>query len=337
MATYTAKQLKELVWTGKDKLYNCGDNLYINVREKSKTWLFRGTLDGKRQKKTIGDYSDYTLRQAREIAYKMRHEKPEVKKLTFAELSHDYLKETDYKQIATLTERVTYLNGVFGHKQIDEITQFDIVEFVRDYRRRSKSLANHYRTHLNQIFKHALALGLLEINPAQNVPQTTSGYKPKSKDKILTNDEIKWLFKQHSHNARVMRFQLLTGLRVTEALKGWVDDDKFRCIAKGGREHWVYLTDTARKQLPFPEGRSPKTIAIWCKRNFLEFRSHDCRRTFSTIANSIGVEPFIVERVLSHKLQGVMGIYNRAEYEAERIDCGLRVEEHIKSLLKAKA
>jgi len=45
-----------------------------------------------------------------------------------------------------------------------------------------------------------------------------------------------------------------------------------------------------------------------------------------------GVEPFIVERVLNHKLEGVMAVYNRAEYENERIKASLAMERIIKAV-----
>jgi hypothetical protein len=47
-----------------------------------------------------------------------------------------------------------------------------------------------------------------------------------------------------------------------------------------------------------------------------------------------GIEPFIVERVLNHKLEGVMAVYNRAEYEAERIKAALVMEKTIKEIIK---
>jgi integrase len=45
------------------------------------------------------------------------------------------------------------------------------------------------------------------------------------------------------------------------------------------------------------------------------WRFHDLRRTASTLMNEAGVRPDIVERVLGHAIEGVAGIYNRAEYE----------------------
>ena len=41
---------------------------------------------------------------------------------------------------------------------------------------------------------------------------------------------------------------------------------------------------------------------------------HDLRRSFSTWNSEIGNPPYIVEALLNHKLPGVAGVYNKAEY-----------------------
>ena len=43
------------------------------------------------------------------------------------------------------------------------------------------------------------------------------------------------------------------------------------------------------------------------------------RRTVSTRLNDAGVEPYVVEKLLNHRMQGVMADYNRAEYAEQRI------------------
>ena len=50
------------------------------------------------------------------------------------------------------------------------------------------------------------------------------------------------------------------------------------------------------------------------------FRStiHDFRRTARTHLAALGVDPFIAERCLNHKIKGVEGIYNRHDYFDER-------------------
>jgi integrase len=48
------------------------------------------------------------------------------------------------------------------------------------------------------------------------------------------------------------------------------------------------------------------------------FTPHDLRRTLRTRLAEIGVTDIVAERVLGHKLQGVLGIYNRHGYDVEK-------------------
>lgn len=48
------------------------------------------------------------------------------------------------------------------------------------------------------------------------------------------------------------------------------------------------------------------------------FCIHDFRRTARTHLAALGVEPYIAERCLNHKIKGIEGIYNRHDYFAER-------------------
>lgn len=48
------------------------------------------------------------------------------------------------------------------------------------------------------------------------------------------------------------------------------------------------------------------------------FTIHDFRRTARTHLAALGVDPFVAERCLNHKVKGVEGIYNRHDYFDER-------------------
>ena len=48
------------------------------------------------------------------------------------------------------------------------------------------------------------------------------------------------------------------------------------------------------------------------------FTIHDFRRTARTHLAALGVDPFVAERCLNHKVKGVEGIYNRHDYYDER-------------------
>ena len=48
------------------------------------------------------------------------------------------------------------------------------------------------------------------------------------------------------------------------------------------------------------------------------FTIHDFRRTARTHLAALGVDPFVAERCLNHKIKGVEGVYNRHDYFDER-------------------
>ena len=142
-------------------------------------------------------------------------------------------------------------------------------------------------------------------------------------------------WQETENNARFIKFLLLTGLRISEAQKGYQDGDKFDTKGKHSKEqsrpHWVFLTNTAKALIPSPSC-SATNIQAWLRRILIKegiesrFTPHDCRRTFATLANVIGIMPHIVEKCLNHKMEGMMAVYNHAEYEGERIACAKAVE-----------
>ena len=113
-------------------------------------------------------------------------------------------------------------------------------------------------------------------------------------------------WKKTEDNVRMIKFLLLTVLRISEAQIGYVDGDKFRIDDTKGkhpkhekRPHWVYLTDEAKLQIPLPKCTATN-IQQWLKRKLVSddiqdrFTPHDCRRTYSTIANDTGHTTFIL-------------------------------------------
>jgi integrase len=49
-----------------------------------------------------------------------------------------------------------------------------------------------------------------------------------------------------------------------------------------------------------------------------EWSPHDLRRTMATLMGDLGVAPHVIERCINHKQQGIVGVYQRQEYMAER-------------------
>src|SRR5262249_30262188 len=143
----------------------------------------------------------------------------------------------------------------------------------------------------------------------------------------LSDDEIRFVMTTESPPGPVLRFLLLTGLRLGEAYNGhrdgqyWVEPAG---ASKNGREDRCWLSELALAPLeahPWAIQRDP--VQRWLLAHVDGWTAHDLRRTFSTRNNDappkgVGVPPYIVEKMLNHTFGGAMGIYNRATYDAER-------------------
>jgi integrase len=64
-----------------------------------------------------------------------------------------------------------------------------------------------------------------------------------------------------------------------------------------------------------------------------KFTPHDLRRTCRTGLATLKVSDVVAEKILSHRLQGVLGVYNRATYEPERRAALMLWENHIRGLI----
>jgi integrase len=49
-----------------------------------------------------------------------------------------------------------------------------------------------------------------------------------------------------------------------------------------------------------------------------DWTPHDLRRTCATRMADLGVAPHIIEKILNHKMDGMMAVYNHSEYLTER-------------------
>ncbi len=352
------KDIKALKWE-KDRQIGLGNGLYLHLRKSSKTYIIRKRDRGKTQIITLGKCPTLSLKAAKLKAMEISLEKDICnKKLT--ELKEKYYDEI-VKPFSKVPKQVEgYLNNIndeYGSRKIIDISRSDLVSFIQTYSTdRGARSADRVRSYLKQLFSYAVELGWLDTSPMLEVTKRITGYQAIERKRTLSPDEIKmvWNWKNPDHgwqkteeNLKVIKFLLFTGLRISEAQKGYIDGDKFRIDDTKGkhakhetRPHWVYLTDSARKLLPLPQCTTTN-IQSWLKRKLIKegytdnrFTPHDCRRTFATKANSAGVMPHVVEKCLNHKMEGMMAVYNHAEYEQERIEAAKTVEKAILEIIK---
>lgn len=355
----TEQYIKSIKWDGKDKRIVIGDGLTLQIRKKSLTWIIRRMKNGKTTVTTIGKHPAMSLKEAKAEAAKKALEES-ASGMKVSRLIEKYMKEVIYDH-----RRPDFVQGYFdraiipeiGNRKVSDITRGELVTIIQNYRTKAAKSnrgdgarsADQLRSNLKKLFSYSVELGIRDANPMNDVTRRIAGYKPKATERVLTDEEIRamWSWKnpkqgwqKTEQNLRVAKFLLLTGLRISEAQKGYQDGDKWivpQAISKNKKPHWVFLTETAKAQLPLPKCTSTN-IQAWLRRKLdaeeiERFTPHDLRRTAATRMADNGIEPFIVERVLNHTLEGVMAVYNRAEYESERIEAAKVLEKVILEII----
>jgi integrase len=236
--------------------------------------------------------------------------------------------------------------------------------------------ANKLLSMLKIFFRYCVESGTIEHNPADLISKKFIGGTEKPVERALSIDEVRkfWTTIDAGPFSRqvilVLKLLLLTGARVGEVCNAeWKEIDLNSHIwtipaekNKTATEHRVSLHDMAMNcidelktlsgnsrfvvQSPYQgKGEVPLNVnsvsfALRAHADYFGFKepftAHDLRRTAATLMNEIGIQPFIVEKLLNHKLRGMQAVYNRAEYWPERVEALKRWEEKIKQIAAGK-
>jgi len=241
----------------------------------------------------------------------------------------------------------------WGNRKARTIKRRDIVLLLDEIRERAPITANRVHGALSRFFNFCAERGVIEDSPCTRIRKP----REHGRNRVLTDEEVR-LFWQATNleNAAIdmyrvtklaLRLVLLTGQRPGEvAGMRWdeIEGDLWTISArrmKGKETHQVPLTSMTLDILEearayslgdFVFGSSHKenepirrqaiTRAVsrhWSEMGIKEpFTPHDLRRTLRTRLAGLGVMDVIAERILGHKLQGIMAVYNQYGYAKEK-------------------
>lgn len=240
----------------------------------------------------------------------------------------------------------------FGSKRMDEITPADVLTITDRLKARgSEQAALLVRNILKRMFAFAIARQVATTNPAAAI-QAKYIAQAKARDRSLSGDEIGEVLREiykssmATGNKVALHLLLITMVRKSELIHArWeqVDLDKGEWVipeTKNGKPLVVYLSRQAKMLFEdlrrmagtsgyvLPSRSSPrKPIAKTTLNHALDalgvnrargFVIHDLRRTASTHLHEAGFSSDVIEKALNHTIQGVRGVYNRAEYADAR-------------------
>jgi integrase len=345
-------QIRKLKPGARDQWISDGRGLYLRIRATGgKSFVLRRKRGGHAQNITLGAWPDLPLAEARKkvAAYSGKS----VSNTTLGTLLSDWYTDVVVKTYRRPREVDAYFDRIDAGLKVTKLRDLERVEVRRVLRRyatdRGPVAANRLLSILKTALQFAVDAGYIDVSPIAGLSSALVGGDEESRARVLSDAEIKGLWHAQSQHAALLRFLLLTGQRIGEAQRAtWAHVAGARWTipqehAKNARAHWVALStqaaalvkeqDTART-LVF--GRATNTgvqawVRRWCEREKIDpaFRPHDLRRTFATRMSDLGVAPHIVEKILNHTLQGVMAVYNRAEYETERAEAMQRWDDAV--------
>lgn len=359
--------IRRLKPTAKDQFIADGDGLYLRVSKTGrKTFLRREQANGKSRWVTLGTYPELSLLDARIAASEAPAKASALADTkTFAQAWEAY-----HQHLISVIRRpdnhahVVEANFIesLGTMPLRDITRSDVSEVLQTILNRGAPvLARRALQVVRGLLEFSISRGWLETNVLATLPARHFGPPAQSRNRVLTDHELAVAIhntqaaqRMTLHRKLIYGLLLLTGQRRSEVLGihtgevsgcWWVIPEE---RTKALREQRVYLSPQARalvkiafRQLgphPFkgiePNNVSVSAVATVASWGMEHFTLHDLRRTMATRLADLGVQLHVIEKMLNHRMEGVLAVYNRAEYLPERREAWRLWGRHVAALRK---
>ena len=357
----------------------------IRIREGgSRTWIYRYRRGSKQRSMRLGSAKSVPLSIARKNASDLEAEvrlggDPALKNQTadlnadntFGVLANQYLEARKSKwrpkSHAQNQRHLLKYAKPLHRLPITAVSQRNVANLLNTITEESgEATSNRLRSTLCSLFGWVIKEGIRL--PEGNVASYTNKHQEKSRDRVLTDAELKviWEACPESDFGAIIRLLVLTGQRANE-IGGlqWdeVHDEQIVLPSqrtKNKRTHIVPLGDSARAILSQfrKDGRThvfgrvdsagfdgwgfaKRTLdgRIAKAKPLAHWTVHDLRRTVATRMAELGVQPHIIEAVLNHvsgHKGGIAGVYNRATYDKEKREALNLWAEHVMALVEGR-
>lgn len=214
MVKLNDKQLKALLRKGEPGKHALGGGLYFRISaEGTAFWVLRYTINGKRRESSIGRYpakplAAATLEAAQlkegvrsgidPLAEKKRPDAITIK--TVDDLAEDWLRSDVEPRLKhpRIPRRVytQLLSPSLGELSLERVTPMDVRQAVEAITASGRpTIANDALMYCKQLFRHGIRLGLMQSNPAEAFTVRHAGGVETSRDRALTVDELRTVFR----------------------------------------------------------------------------------------------------------------------------------------------
>ena len=394
--TWTDAQIKGL--KAKETRYEKSiikGGLWIRVTPNGvKTWIYRYKIEGKTEKLTIGHYPPMGLHDANVEFLRLNHQRRDgvnpkiliqaqkddeerLRNNTIKKLVLDWYEgyvEKNIKRPQTIKKQIDAdIIPLLGDKELDTLKTLDITVALDNIVARGAPVhANRVLSTLKQVFNSAVSRGRMQHNPAACIRAKDIGGTEKSRDRYLSIDEIKtlWKFLDSEQNQMALQTKnaikiiLLTGVRTAELRLATFSEFDFEqslwtIPAEHSKTNNVmkihlspqvknllielkkasgsqYVLSGAKANTPLTENALPRAIRrIEERLGITSWTAHDLRRTFATqLGEVLHIEPVVIEKCLGHKMPRIMATYNKNEMLPQRKEALNRWAQFVEDLFK---
>ncbi len=324
----------------------------------AKSWMAFSRNMERKTRVTLGRYPHMLLGQARQRAMNtlMEMADGEFQRSTKIQLFEHALDDWYKKDQAQNKSFLQVKNAMELHVRprlkdfkLATIEKRDIIKIIDRIAMKAPTQANRVLAFTKRFFNWCVSRDLLAISPANGIAKAKTEV---SRDRVLSKDELRAMynatFEMPYPFGPLLRILTLTGQRLNEvAGVSWkeinLDAAKWelpRDRSKNKTSHVVHLSNPVRKEfdalmnltnqeLVFTTtGKTPVSGFSKAKKQLdkisgvNDWRLHDLRRTFATVATeTLGYEPVVVDRVLNHvsgSVKGIAAVYQKGQYLDKR-------------------
>ena len=324
----------------------------------AKSWMAFSRNMERKTRVTLGRYPHMLLGQARQRAMNtlMEMADGEFQRSTKLQLFEHALDDWYKKDQAQNKSFLQVKNAMELHVRprlkdfkLANIEKRDIIKIIDRIATKAPTQANRVLAFTKRFFNWCVSRDLLAISPANGIAKAKTEV---SRDRVLSKDELRAMynatFEMPYPFGPLLRILTLTGQRLNEvAGVSWkeinLDAAKWelpRDRSKNKTSHVVHLSNPVRKEfdalmnltnqeLVFTTtGKTPVSGFSKAKKQLdkisgvNDWRLHDLRRTFATVATeTLGYEPVVVDRVLNHvsgSVKGIAAVYQKGQYLDKR-------------------
>lgn len=353
-----------------------------------RTWFFIYTFNGIRKHMNLGNYPAITQTVARQ-KYQEAHSlvgqgidpqehykaiaeaKGKEVDDSFGYFAKSYIEWSEKNHSAAWhkTVKLSLNKDVIPYWKDTPITSIkrrDAIKLIEPITDRAPGQARNVHKITRAVFEHAIDRDCEIVNPFLKLSKALPNLKPVTKDRVLTDTELKtaWLAIDEGtadeRTKAALKLILVTAQRPVEVssmhrnqIEGswWTLQSK---DVKNNVTHRVFLTPTALRLIGNNEGyifpsykvgadKEPKPIVRQTLSQMVSghkyyglpaWTPHDLRRTARTVMARIGIQEAHAEAILNHKKHGVVKVYNLHQYDDEKQAAMLKLETELLRILE---